>query len=223
MHFCVSRVARSRHLILLIALLLASLAFIGCGSQSGQPAQEPPPLPPPIPAAEPVLLYNGTGASSSDVSAIEAVLHTQGIDYATADSGKLNGMSEAQLAGYKLIIVPGGNSITIGQSLTTQTTSAIRGAVTQYGTHYLGICAGAFFGGIPFTTESISPEAWRSTSTPMNSRESMSSRSKSHDPMTIGWMCTGRTVPNSPGGARLSQNFPTARRRSRKGNPARDS
>ena len=145
MRFCVSRVASTRRLILLIALLLASLAFIGCGSQ--QNAQVPQPLPPPIPAAEPVLLYNGTGASSSDVSAIEAVLHTQGISYATADASKLNGMSEAELAGYKLIIVPGGNSITIGQSVTTQTTSAIRGAVTQYGTHYLGICAGAFFGG----------------------------------------------------------------------------
>jgi len=144
-HFYVSRVASTRHLILLIALLLASLTFSGCGSQ--QNAQVPQPLPPPIPAAEPVLLYNGTGASSSDVSAIEAVLHTQGIGYATADSSELNGMSEAQLAGYKLIIVPGGNSITIGQSLTPQTTSAIRGAVTQYGTHYLGICAGAFFGG----------------------------------------------------------------------------
>jgi glutamine amidotransferase-like uncharacterized protein len=104
-------------------------------------------LPPPIPAAEPVLLYNGTGTSSSDVSAIKAVLATQGIGYATANSSELNGLSQAQLGGYKLIIVPGGNSITIGQSLTTQTTSAIRGAVAQYGTHYLGICAGAFFGG----------------------------------------------------------------------------
>jgi glutamine amidotransferase-like uncharacterized protein len=144
-HFCVSRVAGTRHLLLLIALLVEPLIFCGCGSQqNGQMPQE---LPPPIPAADPVLLYNGTGASSADFSAIEAVLHTQGIGYATADSSELNGMSEAQLAGYKLIIVPGGNSITIGQSLTPQTTSAIRGAVTQYGTHYLGICAGAFFGG----------------------------------------------------------------------------
>jgi len=132
-------------LILVIALLLVLITFSGCGSQqNGQPAQE---LPPPIPAAEPVLLYNGTGASSSDVSAIKAVLSTQGIGYATADSSELNAMNEAQLGGYKLIIVPGGNSIMIGQSLTTQTTSAIRGAVIKYGTHYLGICAGAFFGG----------------------------------------------------------------------------
>ena len=134
----------TRHLILVIALLVALIAFIGCGSRGGQMAQA---LPPPIPAAEPVLLYNGKGASSSDVSAIEAVLGNLGIRYATADSSELNGMSEAQLGGYKLIIVPGGNSITIGASLTRQTSSAIRGAVAQYGTHYLGICAGAFFGG----------------------------------------------------------------------------
>ena len=145
MHFCASRAASIRHLILALGLLVAPLTFIACGShQNGQVSEN---LPPPIPAAEPALLYNGTGASSSDVLAIEAVLHTQGIGYVTADSTEFNGMSKAQLAGYKLIIVPGGNSITIGQSLTTNTASAIRGAVAQYGTHYLGICAGAFFGG----------------------------------------------------------------------------
>ena len=45
------------------------------------------------------------------------------------------------------MIVPGGNSITIGGSLTGDTASMIRGAVQDYGLHYLGICAGAFFGG----------------------------------------------------------------------------
>jgi glutamine amidotransferase-like uncharacterized protein len=103
-------------------------------------------LPPPIPAAQPVLLYNGNGSTSSDVAAIEAVLKNAGIGFVAADESKLNGMSEAELAGYKLIVVPGGNSITIGQSLSVATASAIRGAVTQYGTHYLGVCAGAFFG-----------------------------------------------------------------------------
>jgi hypothetical protein len=56
-------------------------------------------------------------------------------------------MSEAQMGGYTLIIVPGGNSITIGQNLTADTALMIRGAVEDYGVHYLGICAGAFFGG----------------------------------------------------------------------------
>jgi glutamine amidotransferase-like uncharacterized protein len=93
-----------------------------------------------------VLLYNGTG-TSSDVSAVEGVLDTLGVGYATADSSQLSAMSEAQLGGYTLIIVPGGNSITIGENLTGDTASRIRGAVEDYGVHYLGICAGAFFGG----------------------------------------------------------------------------
>ncbi|HVR22394.1 MAG TPA: BPL-N domain-containing protein [Candidatus Polarisedimenticolia bacterium] len=104
-------------------------------------------LPPAITAAEPVLLFNGTGTTSSDVAAVEAVLGTLGVGYVTADSAQLNAMTEPQLGGYKLMIVPGGNSITIGQSLTADTASMIRGAVQQYGVNYLGLCAGAFFGG----------------------------------------------------------------------------
>jgi glutamine amidotransferase-like uncharacterized protein len=106
-----------------------------------------PALPAAIAAPEPVLLFVGTGTSSSDVAAVEAVLKTSSISYATADSNQMNAMNEQQLGGYKLLIVPGGNSITIGQSLSAGTTSAIRGAIQQYGVHYLGICAGAFFGG----------------------------------------------------------------------------
>ena len=104
-------------------------------------------LPPAIPAAEPVLLYSGTGTTPSDVSAVEAVLASAGLGYTIANENQLNAMSEQQVAGYKLIIVPGGNSITIGQNLTAGSASAIRGAVQDYGVHYLGICAGAFFGG----------------------------------------------------------------------------
>ena len=103
-------------------------------------------LPPAIPAAEPVLLYGGTGTTPSDVSAVEAVLASVSLGYTIANANQLNAMSEQQLAGYKLIIIPGGNSITIGQNLTAGAASAIRGAVQDYGVHYLGICAGAFFG-----------------------------------------------------------------------------
>jgi hypothetical protein len=109
--------------------------------------QPPTPLPPAIPAAEPVLLFNGTGTSSTDVTALEAVLGTVRAGYTTVDSAELNAMSEQQLGGYKLIIIPGGNSITIGENLSGSTASAIQGAVEQYGVHYLGVCAGAFFGG----------------------------------------------------------------------------
>jgi hypothetical protein len=69
-----------------------------------------------------------------------------GIGYRTADSSQLNAMSEPQLGGYKLAIIPGGNSITIGEDLTAVTSSTIRGAVEDYGVHDLGLCAGALGG-----------------------------------------------------------------------------
>ncbi len=104
-------------------------------------------LAPAIPAAQPVLLYSGTGTSSADVEAVESVLDNLRIAYATADSTKLSAMTEPQLGGYKLIIVPGGNSIAIGENLSPGAASNLRAAVQLYGVHYLGICAGAFFGG----------------------------------------------------------------------------
>ena len=95
----------------------------------------------------PVLLYIGTGTSSSDVSAVEAVLGVLKLRYATANSSQLDGMTETRLKAYKLLIVPGGNSITIGEHLTASATSTICNTVANYGLHYLGICAGGFFGG----------------------------------------------------------------------------
>ena len=55
-------------------------------------------------------------------------------------------MGESQLRGYRLLIVPGGNYINIGNSVTSSTTANIRSAV-QDGLNYLGICAGGFFAG----------------------------------------------------------------------------
>jgi hypothetical protein len=144
-HCFLTRAARSSRLILVIASLLVPVVFTGCGSSRSSQALAS--LPPAIPAAVPVLLFSGTGTTPSDVTAIEGVLATLKVKYATADSSLLNAMSQPQLGGYKLIIVPGGNSITIGENLTAQTASSIQGAVESYGVHYLGICAGAFFGG----------------------------------------------------------------------------
>ena len=147
MHPFFFRLAHGPHL-LLIASLLAPFALTSCGASRGTNASGTnAPLPPPIPSAQPVLLFTGTGTSSSDVTAVKAVLTTLALGFTTADSSQLNAMSEPQLAGYKLLIVPGGNSIEIGQNLSTTTAANIRGAVTDYGLHYLGICAGAFFGG----------------------------------------------------------------------------
>lgn len=143
------RTTSGLRLLLLITSLLAPVSFTSCGANGGASAMGAQTfLPPPIPSAEPVLLFTGTGTSSSDVAAVESVLATLSVGYTTADSAQLNSMSEPQLAGYKLLIVPGGNSIQIGQSLTPTTAGNIHGAVADYGLHYLGICAGAFFGGL---------------------------------------------------------------------------
>jgi hypothetical protein len=105
------------------------------------------PTPAPTTSSVPILLFNGTGTSSSDVTAVENVITNAGYSYNTANSSQLDGMTQAQLAVYKLFVVPGGNSITIGRNLTSKATNNVRNAVAQDGLHYLGFCAGAFFGG----------------------------------------------------------------------------
>jgi len=91
-----------------------------------------------------ILLFNGTG-TSSDVGALESVIaNNLGLDYDTANSAQLNAMTQAQMAAYKLLIIPGGNSITIGNNLSASTLANIKHAVRTNGLHYLGVCAGAF-------------------------------------------------------------------------------
>jgi len=93
-----------------------------------------------------ILLFNGTGSSPNDVKAFEAILKDQHVAYLKVNSSQLNRMSESQMRGYRLLIVPGGNFIDIGNGLTPAATANIRNAV-QSGLNYLGVCAGAFFAG----------------------------------------------------------------------------
>lgn len=133
-----------------LVVLGAFLVLTGCGAPnwSGSNSVQATPLAQTGTAATvPVLLYNGTGTSSSDVAAVEYVLSTINLNYSTADTSQIEQMSQSRLAAYKLLIVPGGNSVTIGHNLSASTTSKIHDAVVNNGLHYLGICAGAFFGG----------------------------------------------------------------------------
>jgi glutamine amidotransferase-like uncharacterized protein len=68
------------------------------------------------------------------------------LEFATVGSRQLNGMTEAQLMAYRLLIIPGGNYITIGKNLTPGTATNIHNAV-QGGLNYLGICAGGLLAG----------------------------------------------------------------------------
>jgi len=94
----------------------------------------------------PILLFNGTGTSANDVAAIETILENNHLSYSTANSSQLNGMSESQMRRYRLLIIPGGNFIDMGNSLAKSTTANIHNAV-QHGLNYLGICAGGFLAG----------------------------------------------------------------------------
>ena len=95
----------------------------------------------------PVLIFNGTGTSSTAVTAIANVVHSLGFAYHTVNSSQLDSMTQAKLASYRLFIVPGGNSITIGKYLTSKATTTVRSAISENGLNYLGMCAGGFFGG----------------------------------------------------------------------------
>jgi hypothetical protein len=95
----------------------------------------------------PILLFDGTGTSPNDVAAVKAILGNRHLKYSSVNSSQLNGMSESQLQAYRLVIVPGGNYITIGNSLTPTTATNIHNAV-QGGVNYLGICAGGFLAGL---------------------------------------------------------------------------
>jgi hypothetical protein len=101
---------------------------------------------PTVTTSVPVLIFNGTGTSSSDVGAVESLVKSMGLAYHTANSTQLNSMSVTQLRAYRLFLMPGGNSITIGHYLSKTATSNVHSAVSQ-GLNYLGICAGGFFGG----------------------------------------------------------------------------
>jgi glutamine amidotransferase-like uncharacterized protein len=130
-----------------ILAVLMPFTLMACAppaSPSAPPAS--PSAPPASPSAPPILLFNGAGTSANDVAAVEAILHDNGLEYATVNSSKLNRMSAAQLMAYRLMIIPGGNFIAIGEGLTSSTTARIHNAV-QGGVNYMGICAGAFLAG----------------------------------------------------------------------------
>ncbi len=90
------------------------------------------------------LLYNGTGASPTDVVAIQNILSSMGISYHLVTHAQLNLMPLNVLQTYKMIVWPGGNSIVMGNALTKATTTKVKKAVAEKGVSYIGFCAGAF-------------------------------------------------------------------------------
>ena len=139
--------------LIIASVALISLALTACETPdakvamhaNGRPAAATA-IPLTAQGVPPILLFNGTGTSANDVAAIETILPDNHLSYSTANSSELNDLSESQLTSYRLLIVPGGNFITIGNNLRSSTTANIRNAV-QNGLNYLGICAGGFLAG----------------------------------------------------------------------------
>ena len=101
---------------------------------------------PPSADAADVLLFSGTGTSAHDVEATEDVLRRMHVQYLAANSAQLERMTEPQLRRFRLLIVPGGNFLTMGANISASTRATVHDAV-QGGMNYLGICAGAFLAG----------------------------------------------------------------------------
>jgi len=127
-------VAEPCRAVVVASLVLTSTALIACRDHSDKGR------------IAPILLFGGTGTSPNDVAALKTILNSNDFSYSTVNSAQLNEMDESQLQGHRLLIVPGGNFIDIGNGLTSSATATIRGAV-QNGLNYLGICAGGFFAG----------------------------------------------------------------------------
>jgi len=98
------------------------------------------------PTVPDILLFNGRGTSPNDVTALENILRERGWHYSTVSSARLNAIDDSELKTFRLLVIPGGNFVDIGNGLTTSTTAKLRSAIGS-GVGYLGICAGAFFAG----------------------------------------------------------------------------
>jgi len=96
--------------------------------------------------SEAILLFTGTGTSAGDVAALETILEANHLSYDTVSSAELNAMTADGIRRHRLLIVPGGNFVAIGDSLTPAARTNIRDSVRN-GLNYLGVCAGAFVAG----------------------------------------------------------------------------
>jgi len=143
-----------RAIIIVVSLVLPVTTFTACGARADKAT---------VPAVgkdtTPILLFTGTGTSPDDVKAIETLLASNHLDFSTVSSFELNGMDEKDLRRYLVLIIPGGNFVDIGNSLTSATTANVRDAVHN-GLNYLDVCAGAFLAGsfpAPYKSFNLTP------------------------------------------------------------------
>jgi glutamine amidotransferase-like uncharacterized protein len=116
--------------------IAAAFWLAACSGEGGSPAK----------GDGDILLFQGTGTSRNDVTAIGALLRESGLAFSTADTAQMNAMKAEDLRRYRLLIMPGGNFEDMGNALTLEAAANMAAAV-RGGLNYLGICAGAFIAG----------------------------------------------------------------------------
>lgn len=99
---------------------------------------------PPIRGDAQVLLLSGTGTWPAEIYSLEKILKEHGIQSRQATSQQLENLDLESIASYSLLVVPGGNAITLTAELSKKTRLNIRTAVREHGMSYLGFCAGAW-------------------------------------------------------------------------------
>ena len=127
-------------LVLIAGLALGALALPGCKNAKEFE------IPLTSDTIAPILLFNGSGTSTNDVAQFERILNEQHLNYSVAGSSQLNDMSESRLRSYRLLIIPGGNYIDMGDGLPPATMAKLHDAVHN-GLNYLGVCAGGLLAG----------------------------------------------------------------------------
>jgi glutamine amidotransferase-like uncharacterized protein len=154
----------TRHAVSVFLILVSTLAVSACDSGSavsgapdlaGNAVIDPPgsgPAPVSTPPQAPekrgystdVLLFNGTGVWTSEVSALQGILSGHGLSYDLVNSAQLDAMTADDLAKYGMILWPGGSGSMQAASITSGERTALREAVQSRGVGFLGFCAGAF-------------------------------------------------------------------------------
>lgn len=112
---------------------------------------------PPIRGEAKVLLLSGSGTWPAEIVSLEKILKEHGIQSRQATSQQLENLDLNSIASYSLLVVPGGNAITLTAELSKKTRLNIRTAVRDRGMSYLGFCAGAWMAISPGGTATDAP------------------------------------------------------------------
>ncbi|HUP55853.1 MAG TPA: BPL-N domain-containing protein [Bdellovibrionota bacterium] len=164
---------RMHLLALLAALALATTACEsdgtslarapGGGSDPANPgipgAPADPGTPPETPRAytTAALLFNGSGAWTSEVANLKTVLSSHGLSYKEVTSAQVSAMTVDEMASYGMFVWPGGSGTQMLSSLNGETRKRIRSAVVDRGVGFVGFCAGAFLAVSPAPSGTSAP------------------------------------------------------------------